>query len=107
MSTVVSQSKLQSELADFEIDFLSRLSVNETALTAASTIEVLSGVDPTPTAMLSGLPSLAGSVVTQRLTGGLPGVIYQLSIAVRTSTGAIVINRMAIAVLTSVSVTPP
>lgn len=107
MSTVVSQTKLQTESADFEVDFLSRLAVGETVLTAASTVEVLSGVDANPTAMLSGLPSILGAVVTQRLIGGLPGVVYQLSIAVRTSTGAIPINRTAIAVLTSASVTPP
>lgn len=106
MSTYVLASKLEGETLDVEVDFLSRLSVGETALTAASTMEVLTGTDATPSAMLSGSPTISGSVVTQKVIGGLPGVVYQLSIAVRTSNSAIVINQAKIAVLTS-NVTPP
>jgi hypothetical protein len=106
MSTVVCLSKLQGEQVNYEFDFLSRLAVGESALTIAATVEVDSGVDPNPAAMLSGLPSLSGTLGRQRLIGGLPGVIYKLTMAVRTSNSQILLNQAKIAVLTS-NVTPP
>ena len=107
MSTVVTLSKLQSEAVNYEFDFLSRLAVGENALTIAATVEVLVGEDPNPAAMLSGSPSLSGTIGRQRLVGGLPGVIYRLSMAVRTSNSQIVINQASVAVLTSNVIPPP
>ena len=107
MSTVVFASKLQAERSDVEVDVLPRLAVGETALTVATTMEVLSGVDPNPTAMLSGSPSLSGAIAKQKVIGGLPGVIYQLTFAIRTSNSQIVLDRGKIAVLSSATVTPP
>lgn len=106
MSTVVCLSKLQNESVNYEFDFLSRLAVGETALTIAATVEVSNGVDANPAAMLSGSPSLSGTIGRQLLIGGLPGVIYQLTMAVRTSNSQILLNRAKVAVLTS-NVTPP
>lgn len=107
MSTVVFVSKLQAESADVEVDVLSRLAVGETALTVATAMEVLNGVDANPGAMLSGSPSLSGTVAKQKVIGGLPGVIYQLTFAVRTSNSQIVLNRGKVAVLRSATITPP
>lgn len=107
MSTVVCLPKLQGEAVNYEYDFLSRLAVGENALTIAATVEVSSGVDPNPAAMLSGSPSLTGTIGRQRLVGGLPGVIYQLTMAVRTSNSQILFNQAKVAVLTSNVTLPP
>ncbi len=107
MSTVVFASKLQSEQSDIEVDVLPRLAVGENALTVATAMEVLVGTDPNPSAMLSGSPSLSGTIARQKVVGGIPGTIYQLTFAVRTSNSQIVLDRGKIAVLSSATVTPP
>ena len=107
MSTVVFASKLQAEQSDIEVDVLPRLAVGENALTVATVMEVLSVVDPNPAAMLSGSPTLSGTIARQKVVGGLPGVIYQLTFAIRTSNSQIVLDRGKIAVLSSATITPP
>ena len=66
-------------------DFLNRLAIGETVVTCSSSIRVWSGIDPTPSVMLVGTPTISGSEVTQVVTGGVAGVVYTLSIAARTS----------------------
>ena len=106
MNTVISASKLSSEHLDFQVDFCSRLDIGETIATAAASIEVFSGVDPTPSAMLSGSPTFSQSIVTQKIIGGVPGVIYELFVAIRTSRSNIPIQKVKLAVLLSPDITP-
>jgi hypothetical protein len=107
MSTVVFASKLQGESIDIEVDTLSKLAVGENSLTVATTMEVYSGADPNPTAMLSGSPSVSNNIAKQKVVGGLPGVVYQITFAVRTSNSQILLLQGRVAVLPSATITPP
>lgn len=106
MSTVTCESKLVGEDLLVELDFLSRLVGGETVATAVCAIEVWSGVDASPSAMISGSPTVSGSTVRQKVVDGSAGVIYLLTIAVRTSLNSIYYNQAKIAVLSSPNLTP-
>lgn len=99
--------KLQSENLTLEFPMLSRLVVGETVISAVVTSTVYIGIDPTSSSMISTLPILSGSVVNQLVVGGLPGVIYNISCAVRTSLNNIVINVAKLAVMPDDAATPP
>lgn len=107
MATQVLFHKLESEEFSIDIDVLSRLALGETVATAASNMSVASGVDATPTTMLSGLPSISGSIVSQKVIGGSPGVIYKLSTSIRTSLNNILVLESKLAVLSDDAATPP
>jgi hypothetical protein len=100
-------SKLVGEDITFEFDMLSRLKLGETLVTSACVATVYSGVDAAPSAILSGLPVISGSIVSQKVINGLPGVIYLLSVSVRSSLSNIFINEGKLAVLSSPAVDPP
>ncbi|MBT9138843.1 MAG: hypothetical protein DDT31_01420 [Syntrophomonadaceae bacterium] len=106
MSTVVFATKLRAATVNVDVDISARMAVGENALTIASAMEVLSGVDPNPAAMLSGAPSITNNIARQRITGGNPGVIYQLTLAVRTSNFQILLSRGNVVVLSSATVVP-
>jgi len=67
-------------------DFTSLLAVGETISLPFVSATVYSGVDPTPSAILSGSPSVSGNVVTQKVTAGVLGTIYSLLFLAVTST---------------------
>lgn len=79
--------KLLGEVVDVTFDFSSRLGVSETISTKSVAASVLSGVDASPSAIISGAASSSGAIVTQRLTGGVLGVLYELLATVTTSAG--------------------
>lgn len=106
MNTGMEQSKGTAEVVDLEADFLSQLILGETVLAASCSVVVHSGEDPNPSAMLSGVPSIAGSIVTQKIQGGVAGVIYTVSFAIRTSLVNVYVQDFKLAVLTS-TVVPP
>lgn len=102
MSTQILDIKIAEEELTIEFDMLSRLKVGETVATAAVSCEVFSGTDPNPAALISGLAVVSGSIVQQRVIGGLPGVIYILTCAARTSVNDLVLNQGKLAVLPNV-----
>jgi len=104
MSTIVLQSKIVGEEILFEVDFLSRLAVGETLQTVTRTVVVASGVDANPAAMLSGVATISGSLVRQMIVGGLPGVLYLFTIAVRTSNSQLLFNHGQLAVLSNLPI---
>lgn len=85
MSRVIFEPKLSGETVSRVFDFLSRLSVGETISTAVVTAAVHSGVDASPSGLLSGSASISGSQVTQKLTAGTVGVTYLLLCTITTS----------------------
>lgn len=99
MATQVIEPKLEGESIEVAVDMLSRLQNGEVVLTAAAAMSVSSGTDPTPGTMVTDLPVISGSVVTQRVQGGLPGVIYTLALSIRTDANNIYINECKLAVL--------
>lgn len=66
-------------------NFISSLQVAETITTASVSASVYSGNDPTPSAILSGSPTISGTTISQLVTGGVLGTIYELLYTANTS----------------------
>lgn len=107
MSTGITQSKNVTESIFLVADFLSDLVLNETIIGASVNVTVSSGVDATPTAMIDGAASISGSRVSQKLIAGLPGVIYSVWVAIKTSTTNVYVQEFKLAVLSDGAITPP
>lgn len=80
-------SKLAGETKVFTFDFSSSLSTGETISTQVVTASVYSGSDAAPSSLISGLATASGAVVSQKITGGTLGVIYELLCTITTSLG--------------------
>ena len=86
-SYVVFPSKITTATLPLMFDFVSQLGAGETLASALVTVSLFSGIDATPSAILSGSASITGLIVTQYVHAGTAGVIYQLNCAVETSAG--------------------
>lgn len=80
-------------------DFISSLGEGETIASALVTCSVYSGVDPTPSAVISGVADISGSVVGQDFTAGVSGTVYGTLCRIVTSSGAIVEQAAFLAVI--------
>jgi tetrahydromethanopterin S-methyltransferase subunit E len=107
MSTAVTQSKNVSEEIVLVADFLSDLVLNETIIGASVNVTVSVGVDATPNYMLSGSATVSNSLVSQKLIGGLPGVIYSVWVAIKTSATNVYTQEFKLAVLSDGAIVPP
>lgn len=87
MSSTILPVKRQGDTRTEQFDFLSDLAVGETISTQVVACSVYSGIDATPSAVISGVASASGSIVSQKVTGGVIGVIYQLLVTITTSLG--------------------
>lgn len=58
----------------------------------AVTIALRKGTDPSPSSMLSGLPSHQGHVVQQRVIGGVPGAEYALRCLASVGTDTVLVD---------------
>jgi len=82
MSLVVTPSKATGEKIPVVFDFASKLAVGETLSTLPAptvAISVWSGVDASPTSVLSGSATVSGTKVSQVVTGGVAGCIYKIT----------------------------
>ena len=68
-----------------QIDFTSQLAIGETISTQVVAATVYSGTDASPSAVISGAATASGAVVTQKITAGVVGVIYELLCTITTS----------------------
>lgn len=89
MSRVVFDAKLLGETVSQVFDFTSRLAATETISSAAVAASVYSGTDSNPSAIVSGVATVSGQTVVQKVTAGLLGVTYQLKCTANTSTGQV------------------
>lgn len=87
MSRIQLPIKQVGESSKAVFDFISRLAVTETILTASVVATVYSGVDALPSSIISGAATISGTKVTQLLTAGVAGTIYQLICTITTSAG--------------------
>lgn len=87
MNRVELPNKLAGDIKNYTFDFSGLLAVGETISTQSVAAGVYSGTDATPSAIISGAASASGAVVTQKITGGTVGVIYELTCTITTSTG--------------------
>lgn len=79
--------KPPTDTRSFAFDFLSEMAIGETISTKVVTATVYSGVDANPSAIISGAASSSGTIVTQLITGGVVGAIYDLLCTITTSLG--------------------
>lgn len=98
-SHVVFDSKQAGSTEPRVFDFLSKLAVGETISGAAVTAAVYSGVDASPSAIVSGAATISGSQVSQKFTAGTVGVIYQLTCTVTTSSSNTLVMSAFLAVI--------
>lgn len=78
--------KLVGETAIVQFDFTSRLG-SATISTQSVAATVYSGTDASPSSIISGSASASGAVVSQKITAGVAGVIYELACTITTSDG--------------------
>lgn len=86
-SRVILEPKLQGETQTYTFDFTSRMAVDETISTQSVTAATYSGVDASPSSIISGSATASGQVVSQKLTAGTIGVTYYLTCTITTSAG--------------------
>jgi hypothetical protein len=79
--------KETGENSTAKFDFISSIARGDAIATKRVTASVYSGVDPNPSNILIGDPSVSGLVVKQRLRGGVLGTTYSLVCRVTTSSG--------------------
>ena len=68
-------------------DFTSDLASSETIDSAVVTCTEYSGTDASPSSMVSGADSTSGYLVSQLITGGVVGNVYELLCTITTSLG--------------------
>lgn len=86
MEFFITRSKYVSETISLAIDFSDVLPAGGIISGVPTvTVSVFSGIDPTPADILYLGVSVVGSVVSQRVRLGIPGVIYQLTFTVASS----------------------
>lgn len=86
-SRVIFPPKGQGETLLLTFNFGSALSAGETISVATAAAVVYSGTDASPSAILSGSASISGQEVTQLVTAGVEGTIYDVGMSVFTSLG--------------------
>lgn len=91
--------KVAAQQLLLSFDFISYLSGSEIISTPVVTCTVWSGVDANPSAMISGSATVSGSIATQKVIGGVPGVIYYLTCQVSTGLGQVLTQSGFLAVL--------
>ena len=99
MSRIVQPPKFQSSSVLYSWDFTSLLQFSEIIGSAFIDVSVYSGTDPIPYIILSGLPSISGNVVSQLITGGVEGVIYNVDCSAVTSLGQTLIISSYISII--------
>ena len=77
--------KLTGETRTLKFDFTSDLAVAETISTESVAASVYSGVDASPSSIVSGSASASGAIVSQTITAGVVGVVYELLCTITTS----------------------
>lgn len=93
--------KAPTETAAYVFDFVSSLATGETISTATCTASVFSGLDATPSGIISGVASISGTKATQKLTGGVNGTIYKVMMTITTSTSNTLVLSGYVAVTTN------
>jgi hypothetical protein len=85
MTQQIFPPKLQGSLVQLTFDFSSLLPSGQTLSTPTTTAAVYSGVDPTPSSIISGADAVSGTSVTQNITDGVAGCTYLLTCSCTTS----------------------
>jgi len=79
--------KRTGETLIITFDFRNILTTGETIESSVWSVGVKSGSDPSPSSMLSGSPSISGTLVSHKVTGGVDKTVYSLLGQIVTSIG--------------------
>lgn len=101
MTLIVLPSKAVGETLPVTFNFLDLLEFGEVITGTSLLATVFSGTDAAPGDILSGIPTKTASEVTQVVTGGVSGVIYQLTCTVITSNSNVLTKEARLAVITA------
>lgn len=82
--------KYQGETVVLTFDFTSALAASETISSATVSAVTYSGTDASPSTIINGAAVISGQTVKQSVTGGVEGVMYNLTCSVETSAGQVV-----------------
>ena len=87
-SMIVIPPKTSGETNQVLFDFLSQLVNGDTVSSATATATVWSGTDTNPGAVIGGTPTVSGtSQVYVKLTGGVNGNVYLITVTAATAQG--------------------
>jgi hypothetical protein len=108
---VVFPPKKVAEIAQLTFDFTSTFEDITSAINAAVvSVSVWSGTDANPSALLSGAAAIVtpsngtpARRVTQNVTGGLAGVIYQIECQATTASGLVAVQSGLLAIRPAVT----
>lgn len=78
MDTIIYPDKGEGEVISLTMTFSDRLLAGEVVNGATVAVSVYAGTDATPSNMLSGAVSYDATSVTQKITGGVVGVVYNI-----------------------------
>jgi hypothetical protein len=84
---VIYPSLIEGSVVILPTDFISKLQQGETISSATAAASVYSGSDPDASALITGSPSISGTVVYITVSGGVLGVTYEIRITATTSLG--------------------
>ena len=76
-----------SSTESYTVDFVDSIPAGDSISTQSVVASVYSGADASPSAIISGSATASGTKVTQKVTAGTLGVIYQLTWTVGTTAG--------------------
>lgn len=102
MSRYTWPAKDPAEAIYLGFDYAAELETGET-LSGSPTVtaSLIAGTDPTPSALLSGSPSVVGAVVLQRVVGGVASASYTLRCQVATSASRVLVLAATLPVRTA------
>lgn len=84
-------SKRVGETEVFTVDYTKNLNVGETIVSAVWTNSVKTGIDVSPNSMIQGVATIAGPLVSNKITGGIAGVYYAPICTATTSLGQVIV----------------
>jgi hypothetical protein len=99
MSERIQPVKRISDTIIVTFDFSDQMIPGETIGNTGVFSELWSGVDATPSAMISGTATIDGQTITQKIIGGAYGAIYTLIALIDTSRGQALSSRTKIVIL--------
>lgn len=102
MPRMILPSKLVGESLHLYMDFASFIEVGETISSAVTTATVYRGTDATPSAVISGAVSISGTIVTQKVIGGVAGVLYTIACTATINNGEIITMYGYLAVMDTI-----
>ena len=96
----IRETKYRQEIVTFVWDFRDHINPGDTITGTTAGVIVSSGTDTNPSEMLLGPPVISdGTVVSQRIKKGVPGVIYTILIFIETTQGDSFTDEAYLAIL--------